>query len=161
MTIAVEGNPNTSQKVADMAQLITGHTLGAKLRRVYSLPCTYHNFVAVLGSWEVEDVQVDEVGILTNAYHLARAQELADRAAKDSERFQRVGFVPIAAEAFLGVDVTTVIGSRLDEYRARIESEARGLEQLRLGTYQDSCSSQNLDLLRPAPPITQPSSGVH
>lgn len=144
-----EGDPQASNKVKDMASFILGQNPSAALQRVCSLPCTHHNFVAVFNHWAAAGVTVNQVGILTNGYHMARAEEFAARAAAASSQYAGVELVPLAAEEILERPIASIIGERHEEYAARLASESRGLEQLRAGTYDESCLAANAESLKP------------
>jgi hypothetical protein len=143
-----EGDPNTSRKVTDMARFILGHAPEAQVDSVFSLPCTRHNFIAILNKWAQSDMKVEEIGILTNDYHLPRALELAERAAFDTEDYGSVRFTPVSAEDLLGLTGEQHYGQSQGAYLARLASEARGLAELHSGQYVDSCLTENLEQLR-------------
>jgi hypothetical protein len=143
-------NPDTSDKVNDMASFVRASVPNANLRLVYSLPCSYHDFIAVFNTWKAENIQVQEVGILTNAYHLKRAEAFAHRAAKLMGIDQTIRFVPMAAEEILQEPIDAIVGDRQDEYNARLKGEAKGIIDLHSGQYHDNCLNENLEVLLPA-----------
>lgn len=127
-----QGYWNSSEQVHAMAWHIEKTVSKPKLELVYSLPCTHHNFVAVFQSWQGRTTP-KHIGILTNAYHMPRAMELAERSAKKILPGS-VKFEPLIAETILGTehDVTAA-------YCARALSEQEGLDDLRHGRYTDRC----------------------
>lgn len=145
----IEGNSQFSNRVRDMHSFIASRCPGAKLVPVYSLPCTYHNFVAVFNSWASGNIEADKVGILTNTYHMKRASAVATRAAAHFKQYAHLQFIPLSAEGILERSIESIIREREEQYAARLESERHGLEQLSTGTYEDSCLTKNLESLRP------------
>jgi hypothetical protein len=143
-----QGDPTTSDKVNDMAAFLMNKAPDANIRSIYSLPCTHHNFVAVFRDCLRRDAQGGDLGILTNEYHMPRALEFARQAAGAFNLQDRLRFVPVPAETVLGTTIESIVGDRLDEYTARVESEQRGLRQLQEGSYEDSCLTKNLDRLQ-------------
>lgn len=141
-----QGDSSISDKVDAMMRFIGERAPQAWLSPVYSLPCTYHNFVAVFDSWQRQTEEISRVGILSNSFHLPRAQAWAERVAKAAYPDRSVTFVLMSAEEILEVDIKSIVGNRQDEYAARLSSEARGLRQIREGTYQDSCLHSNFSI---------------
>ena len=134
-----EGDIDTSNKVNDMAAFLKRNAPDVHLQLVYSLPCTHHNFVAVFNSPEI-DLRDQELGILTNAYHLPRALVFALQAAEATDTVGLFQFVPISAEEVLNRSIESIVGNKADQYESRMQSEVQGLLQLRSGTYTDSCT---------------------
>jgi len=144
-----EGDVQTSNKVNDMASFLRLHCPGAIMNTVYSLPCTHHNFVALLNEWHSQGIRPSEVGVLTNEYHMPRALEFARQALAKVDPESQLQFMPVFAEQILGKTVAECVGEDgMDAYQTRLESEARGLAQLRSGSYQDNCLSRNRDRLQ-------------
>jgi hypothetical protein len=141
-----EGAITTSQKVTDMSRFILGQLPDALIHPVLSLPCTRHNFVAVLNDLAAHNLDVDEIGVLTNGYHMARALVFAEQASEATKRYSKTHFVPMVAESILGSDLSGLIANS-EQYRARLVSEERGLRQALSGTYTDSCLTINVDQL--------------
>jgi len=141
------GDIETSEKVDQMAAFILARAPMANIQKVYSLPCTYHNFVAALRRYR-SSFESQEVGILTNEYHLRRALEFANLAAQTLGYTEQSKFIPIAAEEVLSLQIRAIIGERTGEYAERVRSEAHGLKQLRAGLYEDSCLTRNFASLR-------------
>lgn len=133
-----EGDPHTSDKVNDMARYMKEHVPTVKLTPIYSLPCTRHNFVAVLNYWRAHGTKNKTVGVLTNSYHMERALEFAQQAMILSSPKNPASFVPVGAEEILGLsrDKSLLADKK---YAQRLESEKRGLEALKNGSYIDSC----------------------
>ncbi len=128
-------------RARDMGRFLLARVPDANLRFVSSLPCTRHNFEAVLADWEFDNVEIGagEVGILTNAYHSKRAEIFARLAIESIQRYQHVRFVPMIAEDILGLSIDSIVEDSEDAYAARLASEYCGVEQIRAGTYIDSC----------------------
>jgi hypothetical protein len=143
-------NPDTSNKANDMAQFVRSVIPHANLRLVYSLPCTHHDFIASFNAWRAENIEIEEVGILTNAYHMKRAEAFAHRAAALLGLGSSVRFIPVPAEAVLGEPIETIVGDRQVEYNTRLKSEAQGIIDLNSGNYRDNCLNDNFEVLLPA-----------
>lgn len=140
-----EGDTSTSNKANDMTKFIGKHSPKTRVRTIFSLPCTYHNFVAIFLDWAQHNEHADTVGVLTNGYHMPRALEFAKRAAAEMDVAAR--FVPVIAENILDASISSIIGDNVQAYKKRLESERQGLAHLRARSYQDSCLTKHRDRL--------------
>lgn len=145
-----------SQKAQDMSRFICS-TLQDEEPEVWhragpvpSLPCTYHNFIAALR--ELNDPRLMEpgtvnIGVLTNAYHIPRSQLFATQAKHDMFDLNPniradVTFTWHAAEDILQTPMPYSVKDDPEAYAAfkkRIAMEERGLLDIDLGRYDDSC----------------------
>lgn len=141
---------DTSDKVNEMAAFIRERVPNANLKLVYTLPCSHHDFIATFNAWKKANVQMDEVGLLTNGYHLKRAEAFGMRAVKLMGLDHPVHFIPLSAEEVLGRSIDSIVGDRRDEYETRLKGEEKGIKDLMSGTYHDNCLNENLELLLPA-----------
>jgi len=149
MTLVGGFNPDVSEdvpmsnKLDDMASFLYSRTPSARLHSVCSLPCTRHNFKAVFASWKADGIKLvgNEVGILTNAYHLPRAKLFAEREATEFEQYKHLEFMSISAEEILGISLETIAAADPAAYAKRIASELQGVSQIIDGTYADGCLS--------------------
>jgi hypothetical protein len=143
------GDTWISQQVIDMANFLKQLIPTIKLTIVQTLPCTFHNFVGFINYMQARGIHQEEVDLLTNAYHLPRAQAFANQAAIQLCPEQPIRFNPLAAETILGKSIPSIVGDRMREYETRVTRERQGLDQLKAGAYQESCLGQNLQLLAP------------
>ena len=130
----------TSCKVSDMECFLKEKNPAANIKTVKSLPCTFHNFVAVFNTWKQEgnDLQAEKIGLLTNLYHLPRALRFAVEVRIKTSRIEVPPLIPICAESVVVLPDQNMY-NRETEYLLRLDSERRGLKDLERGTYDDNC----------------------
>lgn len=140
------GDLQISDKVNDMADFIRERSPAVRLRPIRSLPCTHHNFVAIFNTI-LNETTPDEIGVLTNSYHLPRALEFARRAQDDMGLTKSIGLVAISAEDILNRPIEDIVSGYEDEYQARLDAEEKGLRELKDGIYKDGCLTTYKDVL--------------
>jgi len=129
----------TSKKVADMYNFLKRENRSIKTKKIPSLPCTKHNLVAVFNTLK-QELENQEIGILTNFYHLPRSLQLWTKLVK--EEFTNIPAPwPFCAEAIVD---NPIYYMRFAEYLVRLEQERSGLRDEEKGTYEDSCLTKKI-----------------
>jgi hypothetical protein len=147
-------SPLTSRKTQHMRQYIASfEERQRRIVEVPSLPCTYHNFVALFNHLSGEGVLSEpsvKLRVLTNAYHIARAQAHLPAALKQVEPTATVPDIAfIDAESVLGLPHDAGRMPYPELYDRRIEWEAKGVSDIQSGGYTDSCFAKYAEDLQP------------
>jgi|GEM_PF-4537474 len=72
-----------------------------------------------------------------------RAIHFAQEAAEQIYPEKEINFVPLPAEEILDRSIESIVGERMQEYHARLESEERGMQDIHAGNYTDSCLTKD------------------
>lgn len=131
----------TSKKVQDMEDFLK-ENLVENVRGIKSLPCTFHNFIAVFNTLNAEEIKSKKIGLLTNYYHLPRAFRFLVKAKEDLGLKIIPSFYPISAESVVKDFPEQNMYNRENEFLLRVESERKGLRDLEDEIYSDSCLNE-------------------
>src|SRR3990167_1221192 len=139
-------NPKSeySQKVQDMEKFLKEKCTGILLDPIPSLPCTYHNFIAVFNTWlkEGKGFKNKKIGLLTNFYHFPRALRFVAELRNEAEFAKIPSILPISAESIVQVSQPTMV-TEFGAYLLRFEDERQGLRDLEMSNYDDKCTKRN------------------
>lgn len=131
-----------SQKIGDMDDFLRGECQDIKITKRPSLPCTFHNLVAIFNMWREYHTELKgrKIGLLTNFYHLPRSLRFWSELNK-KEEFKNI-FIPfpmaISAESIINVP-PEIYNEKSNGYIFRLIKEAEGLKDIENDNYNDNC----------------------
>ncbi len=135
-----------SAKTQQMANFVCRRGIDVEqVTELTSLPCTFHNMVAILLSGLEDRIHgiSPPLRILTNGYHIQRGELLARAAWSDvTYSFGSPKITWLHAEEIMGISEDDLGTAAPEAYRARLDLEAQGMTDLGAGTYTDSCATR-------------------
>ncbi len=130
-----------------------------RLPEVASLPCTFHNFVAVFNQFartNKHDSSLQlELTVLTNEYHIRRSRAAAISALDATTRGyprtanNQVRVQWLAAESILGLSIDDIAKENPAAYLKRLRMEDKGANAFFYKTYEDACRHKYASRLGP------------
>jgi len=136
-------NGEGSKKVEDMYEFLTNECQNIKIFKCPSLPCTFHNLVAIFNTWRKHNIKLEnkKIGLLTNFYHLPRALRFWSELNR-KEEFKNIFIpcpIPISAESVVQNISSEMYNERSGEYLSTLMSEAEGFKDIEKDSYTDNC----------------------
>lgn len=140
-------NGEGSQKIEDMYEFLTNKCQNIKIFKRPSLPCTFHNLVAIFNMWREYDIKLEnkKIGLLTNFYHLPRALRFWGELRKNEE-FKNIIVscpIPISAESVIQNIPSEMYNEKSNEYLSALMGEVEGLKDIEKDSYTDNCLVKN------------------